>query len=180
MSANSSRRFWTVPNILSLSRLALLPVFFWLMSRPDRRYWIGGGVLIVYGMVSDILDGMLARKLHQVTEAGKIIDPLADKVTAGAVAIFCVIQRGLPVWAFAITVVRDLALVVGGQSLWKKKGNIPTSLMIGKLAALAWGVNLLFWVFDWQPLADYTLWPAVAFYAFAGLIYFWRVIKAPR
>jgi len=178
MSTNSSRRLWTLPNILSLSRLALLPVFFWLMSQPDRRYWIGGGVLILYGIISDILDGMLARKLNQVTEAGKIIDPLADKVTAGAVAIFCVIQRDLPLWALAVTVARDLALVAGAKLLWKKKGDIPTSLMIGKLAALFWAMNLLLWVFDWRPLADYTLWPVVVLYLITGFIYARRVIKS--
>ena len=177
MSAESSRRFWTVPNMLSLSRLALLPVFLWLMSRPDRRYWVWGGILIVYGIISDILDGVLARKLDQVTEAGKLIDPLADKITAGVVAVFCVFERGLPAWALAVTLARDLALVLGGRVLWKKRGTVPASVFVGKIAALLWALNLLFWVFAWHPAADYTLWPTVVLYLYAGVVYARQVMK---
>lgn len=177
MSREPSRRFWTIPNVLSLSRLILLPVFFWLMSQPDRSYWLWGGVLIVYGMVSDILDGFLARKLGQITEIGKLLDPLSDKITAGAVAIFCVVQRGMPLEALLITVVRDLGLLIGGRMLWKKGGSIPTSLFIGKIAALFWALNLLCWTFDWRPLADYILWPVVVFYVITGLFYVRRLMK---
>ena len=121
MAAESTRRFWTIPNILTLSRLALIPLFLWLMSRPDRRYWVWGGVVIIYGIVSDILDGYLARKLNQITETGKILDPLADKITAGALAVFCVLERGLPIWALGATVIRDLALVAGSRIWWKNR-----------------------------------------------------------
>ncbi len=177
MSVEPSRRFWNIPNVLSLSRLALLPVFFWLMAQPDRSYWVWGGVLIVYGMISDILDGYLARKLGQVTEIGKLLDPLADKITAGAVAVFCVIYRDMSVWALAITVVRDLALLAGGRLIWKKDKVIPTSIFAGKIAALLWALNLLCWTFDWRPLADYVLWPIVVFYVITGSFYARRVMK---
>jgi len=177
MSAESTKRLWTVPNILSLSRLALLPVFLWLMSQPDRRYWVWGGVLILYGIISDVLDGVLARKLNQVTEFGKLIDPLADKITAGVVAVFCVFERGLPVWALGATLARDLALVLAGRVLWKKSGTIPTSIFVGKIAALLWAVNLLFWVFAWHPVADYTLWPIIIFYLVVGFVYAGRAAK---
>ena len=178
MAAESTRRFWTIPNILTLSRLALIPLFLWLMSRPDRRYWVWGGVVIIYGIVSDILDGYLARKLNQITETGKILDPLADKITAGALAVFCVLERGLPIWALGATVIRDLALVAGSRIWWKNRGAIPMSNFLGKIAALLWGINLLFWVFDWQPVAYYTLWPIIGLYIYAGFVYAWRVKKA--
>jgi CDP-diacylglycerol--glycerol-3-phosphate 3-phosphatidyltransferase len=175
MPKDPARRFWTIPNVLSLSRLALLPVFFWLMSQPEGKYWLWGGVLIVYGMISDILDGFLARKLGQITKIGKLLDPLADKITAGALAIFCVVQRGMPLEALLITVVRDLALLIGGRLLWRKGGEVPTSIFLGKIAALLWALNLLCWTFEWQPPAAYLLWPAVGFYVFTGVLYARRV-----
>lgn len=177
MFGESPRRLWTIPNLLSLSRLALLPVFWWLMAQPDRRYWLWGGLLVVYGIISDILDGALARKLNQVSATGKILDPLADKITAGVVAIFCVLERGLPIWALVLTSSRDLVLLVGGRFLWKKEGELPTSLMFGKIAALLWALTLLLWVFDTQPLAEYVLWPVVIIYILAGLVYAHRLLK---
>ncbi len=171
MAIDPSRRFWTIPNMLSLSRLAMLPVFWWLMAQPEGRYWVWGGVVIILGMLSDILDGTIARRFNQVTETGKLLDPLADKITAGFLAVFCVAERGMPIVALILTLARDLALLVGGRFLWKKGGKIPTSIFIGKIAALCWGLNLLIWVFDWQPYASYLLWPSVIFYVGVGALY---------
>jgi cardiolipin synthase len=176
MSTEPSRRFWTIPNVLSISRLALLPLFFWLMSQADRSYWVWGGVLIVYGIISDILDGFLARKLNQITEVGKLLDPLSDKITAGAVAVFCVVMRGMPPAALLIAVARDLALVIGGRLVWKKAGTVPGSMFVGKLAALFWAINLLCWTFDWQPTAGHIIWPVVIFYVITGALYARRVV----
>jgi len=178
MAPNSLQRIWTVPNVLSFSRLALLPVFLWLVSRSDRKYWIWAGVVVVYGILSDILDGILARKLGQVTQLGKLVDPLADKITAGVVGIFCVVGRGMPAGALVLMVVRDLTILLAGRLIWKKSREVPTSMFVGKIAALLWGVTLLLWVFDWQPMAGYVLWPTVSLYLLAGVLYAWRVIKS--
>ena len=163
-------RFWTVPNILSLSRLVVIPVWWWVMIAPEISDW-WGAVIILYGIVSDVADGYLARRLNQVTQWGKLLDPIGDKVAALAVGVFCIVHRDMPIWAFGITVLRDVAILFGGWLLYRSRGNIPTSIDIGRYAALVWGVVLLLYAFDWQPWSHYILWPGLILYILAGLAY---------
>ncbi|GAB4322988.1 MAG: CDP-diacylglycerol--glycerol-3-phosphate 3-phosphatidyltransferase [Candidatus Zixiibacteriota bacterium] len=166
-----SGRFWTIPNILSLSRLALIPLWWMFMSSPNRMLWWWGGVLIAYAIASDVLDGYIARRFNQVSDWGKLLDPVGDKVAAAATAVFCVIHRDMPWAALAITVGRDLTLVGAGWIVMKRYLAIPTSLNIGRYAALFWGLTILLYTFDWQPYAGYLVWPAVALYVAAGIAY---------
>ena len=170
MAASSDRRFWTVPNALSLSRLAVIPVWWWVMVSPAISDW-WGGVIILYGIVSDVADGYLARRLQQVTQWGKALDPLGDKVAALAVGIFCVVYREMPFWALAVTIGRDILLIAGGWVLYRRNGKLPSSINIGRYAALVWGIVLLLYAFAWYPYAQYALWPALALYIAAGLAY---------
>ncbi len=164
-------QFWTIPNILSLSRLALIPVWWILMSSPDRTLWWWGGAIVVYAILSDIADGLLARRFGMSSEWGKLLDPVGDKIAAGVAAIFCVIHRDMPLMALLLTVGRDLTLVVAGWYAMKRDLPVPTSLDIGRYAALLWGVTILLYTFDWQPYAGYFVWPAVMLYIAAGIAY---------
>lgn len=166
----SESRFWTIPNALSLSRIALLPVWWWVMASPAISD-IWGGVLIIYAIISDVADGYLARRLGQITRWGRILDPIGDKIAALVVGVFCVMHRGMSPLAFFLTIARDLALVIGGWLIFRKRYEIPTSINIGRYAALIWGLTLLCFAFDWQPVAGWLLWPAVAFYLLAGIVY---------
>ena len=81
---------WNIPNLLSLLRILLVPVFviLYLLSsdeRMDLMYW-SFGVLILSG-VTDSLDGIIARKCNQITDLGKLLDPVADKLTQVAVVL---------------------------------------------------------------------------------------------
>ena len=170
-------RFWTIPNVLSLSRLAVLPVWWWVMVTPTISNWWGGAI-IFYGIVSDVADGYLARRMNLMTNWGKILDPVGDKVAAVMIGVFCVMYRDLPVWAFGLTVFRDLALVVGGWFWFRNSGAVPSSIDLGRYAALGWAITLLCYAFDWQPVAGLLLWPSVVFYLFAGIIYLRAALKS--
>jgi cardiolipin synthase len=170
MALLADRRFWTVPNALSLSRLALIPVWWWVMISPAISDWWGAAI-IVYAIISDVADGYLARRLQQVTQWGKALDPLGDKIAALALGIFCVVHRELPLWALAVTVGRDILLVVGGWMIYRRQGSLPSSINIGRYAALVWGIVLLFYAFAWYPYAQYLLWPGLALYIMAGVMY---------
>jgi cardiolipin synthase len=172
MSDPAAQRFWTVPNILSLSRVGLLPVWWALMASQDRALWWWGGGLMVYGIVSDALDGYLARRFHQVTEWGKVLDPVGDKFVVAAIGIFCVYHRDFPLVALLVAFGRDLALVLGGWVAYRRAGSIPMSMNLGRYAALLWGITLVLYVFDWQPYARLLLWPAMALYLSAGIGYY--------
>jgi phosphatidylglycerophosphate synthase len=144
------------------------------MSSADRVLWWWGAVLIVYGIVSDILDGYIARRFNQVSEWGRALDPLGDKIAGGVIAAFCVVNRDLPALALALTAGRDLIILVAGWVILRNSGAVPTSMNVGRFAALFWGMTLLFYSFDWQPYGRYMVWPVAGFYVLAGVTYLFR------
>ena len=95
---DSEKAFWTVPNLLSLLRIALVPLFVWCFfsAVPHARVW-AVAVFLTAG-ATDVVDGWIARHFHQVSLAGRILDPLADKLMVFA-ALACLMLDGtLPLW----------------------------------------------------------------------------------
>ncbi|MGA2623650.1 MAG: CDP-alcohol phosphatidyltransferase family protein [Bacteroidota bacterium] len=131
---NESR--WTISNFLSALRLLLaIPIAILVSSvNPAQRSFAVG--LIVIAILSDIFDGMLARKLNQVTEFGKIIDPLADKIGVAIVAVVLAQQGRLPIWFLLLVIVRDMLIFLGGMYVKKVRGIVLQSNLIGKLAVV--------------------------------------------
>lgn len=85
--------FFTLPNILSYVRLLLIPVFMvHYLTATDERDYLISGMIIVFSGLTDLLDGIIARKFNQITEVGKLLDPIADKLTQVAV-IICLMFR---------------------------------------------------------------------------------------
>lgn len=127
---------WTISNFLSALRLLLaIPIAILVSSAaPEQRLF--GVMLILIAVLSDIFDGMLARKLNQVTEFGKIIDPLADKIGVAIVAVVLAQQGRLPVWFLLLLIVRDMLIFLGGMYIKKVKGILLQSNLVGKLAVV--------------------------------------------
>jgi cardiolipin synthase (CMP-forming) len=97
--------------------------------------------------VTDLLDGYLARKLNQVSELGKIIDPVADKLVVGVIAIMMFIKELIPLWFIAIVVLRDVLILVFGLVLKRKKKIVLMSNYPGKIAVFTIGLALVFSIF---------------------------------
>lgn len=98
--------WWTWPNLITLVRLGMLPVFLWLLFTTDHRAeaaWL----LAALG-ATDWIDGFVARQLHQVSNVGKIIDPVADRVLVITGLIAIAIASGVPWWFATLTLVREL------------------------------------------------------------------------
>ena len=124
----------TIPNLISTIRLFLVPVFLWLLlgrDNPAAAGWLLGGI-----GATDWIDGYLARRLNQVSEIGKVLDPLADRLAVAAALIGGLISGDLPAW-FAIAVIVREVLVSGGALAlaFRVKGKIPVR-RAGKLATL--------------------------------------------
>ncbi len=96
---------------------------------------------------TDLLDGYLARKLDEVSELGKIIDPVADKIAIGAIAILMFFNGLIPLWFILIVVVRDVLILVFGLYLKNRKKIVLMSNYPGKIAALTIGLALVFSLF---------------------------------
>lgn len=104
------------------------------------------GVALALGigaLISDALDGAIARRLRGETELGRILDPIADKVLAAAVALTLFFHGALPLWYVLLVVLRDGAIVVGSLVFRSHVGMIAPSLPIGKVGATSIGIVLL-------------------------------------
>jgi len=122
----------TIPNILSIFRIVLIPIYAWLyFSDFESGAVIAGMVLVVSGL-TDLFDGAIARKFNQISELGKVLDPLADKLTQVAVFIclYFRFQYLLPLFCF-IVYKELLMLSVGFWIL--KRGFVVTSKWWGKV-----------------------------------------------
>lgn len=124
-----------IPNLLSVFRILLVPLFAYQMVVMDN-FFAAGIILLVSGL-TDCCDGYIARKFNMITNLGKILDPVADKLTQ-VVVIFCLAFSGYRImWTLlAFYVVKDLALLIGGIALYKKKDLVVSSNLYGKLATI--------------------------------------------
>ena len=119
-----------VPNALTLLRLALIPVFVWLIASNRMMEALA---VFAFASLTDILDGWIARRYSLITDFGKLFDPLADKLMVLAVMISLAL-RGIAPWAaIVILLIKESLMLLGGVLLLKKKV-IVYSMPIGKTA----------------------------------------------
>lgn len=147
-----ARDLLLVPNILSLARIALVFVPAYLISLQKPEYKIYVLVTIFLGIATDILDGYLARKLGQVSDLGKILDPAADKLCTVILVIALHLYSDFPLWAVVLLLSRDFIALIVAVSFTRRTKILTTSNIIGRLAALSWGVVILVYVIDWELL----------------------------
>ncbi|MCH8293287.1 CDP-alcohol phosphatidyltransferase family protein [Candidatus Poribacteria bacterium] len=152
----SRRDFFYVGNIVSILRLLVSPFILFYVVHWHRDVIIILGSLAI---LSDALDGYLARRLNQCSNLGKILDPVADKMAIGAVILgFVLSNQDFPLWAFGIIIFRDSLIVVGNIILFYRVRIIAKSNWWGKCTSFFLSVALILYVFDFpDPIAFYVL-----------------------
>lgn len=127
--------FITIPNIISLFRIySTIPIVFFIWI--GDKYYLVSLVLIIIAYLSDAIDGMLARALGQVSEWGKILDPLGDKILSTALVITFAQIGILSIWFAIIVVIRDLLISLFSTKMIKNYRFIQQSVLIGKVVTL--------------------------------------------
>jgi cardiolipin synthase len=106
-------RILTVPNVVTLVRLACIPLYVWLLFGADRQ--TGAAVLLAVLGATDWVDGYVARRFHQVTTLGKVLDPVADRVLVATAVITIMVHGAVPIWFGVATIAREV--VVSGAVL---------------------------------------------------------------
>ena len=106
-------RILTLPNGVTAVRLALIPVYVVLLAQPHRSHWEAAGLLLAGIGATDFVDGQLARRLHQVSTVGKVLDPVADRLLLAVAAISIIAVGAIPLWIIVVALARE-ALVAGG------------------------------------------------------------------
>lgn len=160
-----------VPNAVSVLRLLLIPVFAWLVL-TDQTAW-AGALLGVIG-ATDWIDGYIARRFDQVTEIGKMLDPIADRL-AVAVAVILGLVTGVLPWAFGwAIIVREIVIAIGAAYGWSRGVRRLDVRWLGKLATLLLYFSITtFYIAD--GLAAEWLWWASLATGVPGLVTYYIV-----
>lgn len=166
-------RWLTIPNLLSVIRLALVPVFLWLLLGPEADGW--ALAVLVYGGVSDWADGKIARWLNQASRLGAILDPAADRLYTLATVVAFVLRDIIPLWFALVLVGRD---VMVGICIWilRRAGFAPPEVTyIGKAATfnLMYAMPLLLMAQGGSDFAAIARPFAYAFVVWGSALFVW-------
>ncbi len=170
--SKSKNKILTVPNLLSLFRLLLIPVIVWLYWF-QKDYFPAGALLILSGL-TDLADGYIARHFNAVSNVGKILDPIADKLTQAAM-LFCLVTR-FPLMAapFGFLVIKELFIGTTGLLMIRKTGKVVGADFHGKVATtLLYAMMILhiFWIDITPEISAVTIVICLISMAFTLLVY---------
>jgi CDP-diacylglycerol--glycerol-3-phosphate 3-phosphatidyltransferase len=143
-------RLFTLPNALSVVRMAFLPPVLYLLRRPDPEsdQW-AIGLLLVAG-ITDLLDGWVARRRGAVSPSGKVVDPLADKVLIGGLVIYLTLARDFPLWLLLAVVLRDVALMAGAWLFFRRDRLVFAADWTGKSTTFFVSLLILAHILEWR------------------------------
>jgi len=142
-SIKVSGKVFTFSNFISFTRFLVAFPIVYLHYQNDMSYnWIIV-LLVLYGAFSDYLDGLVARKTNTISEVGKVIDPVSDKLCAVIVFIYTVWIGWVPLWFLIANVIRDLLILLGSSFIKVRYGKVAMSIMSGKIAV---NVLALYWI----------------------------------
>ena len=122
-----------IPNILTIIRFILIPFIF--ISVVSKHFLIAL-IIFTISAITDVLDGFIARKFNYITDIGKLIDPIADKLTQMALLLSLAILKILPWWIFAIVFIKECVMIISASFLYKRDDVVVYSKWYGKLATV--------------------------------------------
>ncbi|MBU0519270.1 CDP-alcohol phosphatidyltransferase family protein [bacterium] len=151
----------TISNFISILRVLLLvPIFQGLsQNTPAGTAW--ALFYMTLAVISDFLDGWLAKRLNQVTDLGKVLDPIADKLCLIGVTIMLTLpmrSNPMPFWFLVVLIVRDTSVVITGYILYKQRGYVSASNIWGKSTSTIIAVLLMTYVLNIKPDSPWLFW----------------------
>lgn len=167
-------KIWTISNMLSMSRIVLMiPAGFFLYT-PMKFHREIAVLIILIAIITDALDGFFARKFNEISDLGKIIDPLADKIGVGIVVVMLTIFGDIPVWFTVIVLARDGIIFLAGLYIKKKTAIILPSLLSGKIAVSFLAFTLVLAVLKYnffQQLYEILIWVTITILLYSFVTY---------
>jgi CDP-diacylglycerol--glycerol-3-phosphate 3-phosphatidyltransferase len=156
------------PNVVSLVRIALVPVALVLLAGGMRGAAVG---VLVAMAATDGIDGYVARRIRRVTELGKILDPLADKVAIDSVLALLSARGEFPAWALGVILFRDAAILAGAVTLARRLGSVPQSGRLGKVTFVVLAATTVAYAGDLGALERPLLAGSVTLATVSGALY---------
>jgi CDP-diacylglycerol--glycerol-3-phosphate 3-phosphatidyltransferase len=180
---------WNLPNAITVVRILLAPLFVWmLLADGGDDGWLrwAAAVLFIVAIATDGVDGALARRQGLVTDLGKLLDPIADKVLTGGALIALSILGELPWWVTVVILVREIGITVY-RFVVIRQGVIAASRG-GKIKTIVQSVAISFALVPlWTVFGDWIFWvngilmtAAVILTVWTGIDYLWQAWKGRR
>jgi CDP-diacylglycerol--glycerol-3-phosphate 3-phosphatidyltransferase len=163
-------------NLLTIARLLMLPAAIRAILNPEQR-WRALGILSV-AMATDAVDGTLARRRQEVSPLGKFLDPVADKLMINATALALTRARGFPWWAVALLIGRDIAIVLGGAAIYRRRAEIVMAERSGKATTLGLTVAMLLYIADGPRSGRPALLLSLIPFAISIVVYARKLLRA--
>ena len=178
-------RIFTLPNMLSFLRLLLIPLIVYFFETD--QYWWAFGMLLLSG-ATDVIDGWIARTFHLVSDFGKALDPIADKLTQIAV-LFCLMRQYW--WVLVALLIKEVTIGILGLVALHKTHSVYSAGWYGKLCTVVIYLSmfaLILWkpVFGVEPNSTFVLIDSIVIVAlvllafFKYLFYFRRILREAR
>lgn len=180
------KELWNLPNMLTMGRILVIPLFVWLTYDADPMYSTIAATVFTVAAVTDVVDGFLARRWNQITVVGKLLDPLADKLIVAAAMVMMVRLGRIPAWLviillsreFIVTGLRQIAASEGMVIAAGQEGKWKTSLQLVGIVALCihypHPVNFLVgtWVVNFNVVGKTLVGMSTAFSVWSAALYF--------
>lgn len=170
-------KLFTISNLVTISRLILLPFIVYFLITEQRYIAF---VIMLVSLCSDAVDGFLARKLHQESEAGKILDPLCDKISLTVIVLTLLLLGAIPLWGVVIIILRDVLILIGSFFLMTNKAKVFKSNIMGKITGATLGAVVLAFTIDLKSVGEILLYLSVPAIVASFGIYLSRYIKTMK
>ncbi len=173
--------YFTIPNLMGYFRILLVPVFLVFFVKSEKLsgynvyYWLMLATIAVSGL-TDFFDGRVARKFNQVTDWGKMLDPIADKITLGAIIVALAIKYPIVLAMVVLYIVKEGYMSIMGMILLKKGQKIEGAMWYGKVCTFAtYVIIIILLVFKEMP----RLWVDIFVYINMAVMLFTFIMYIP-
>jgi CDP-diacylglycerol--glycerol-3-phosphate 3-phosphatidyltransferase len=133
-------------NLLTVGRLLLLPLLIYLLNRREQRR--AALLCLACAMLTDAIDGPIARRRGEVSRLGELLDPVADKLAIDLTALALSRTHGFPWWATGLLLFRDMGIVLAALLVFRRRSQITTAKSMGKLTTLMLSLAMLAYIAD--------------------------------
>ncbi|QSV45082.1 CDP-diacylglycerol--glycerol-3-phosphate 3-phosphatidyltransferase [Geobacter benzoatilyticus] len=193
MSDSISKSIWNIPNILTLIRIALIPVLAVLLLSPSREAGFWAAAVFAVASITDWLDGYLARRMGIVTVFGKFLDPIADKLMVMAALIMILPFERVPAWMVLVILGREI-IITGLRGIASTEGIVISASDLGKFKTIFqmvaiiglllhydyhwfFGINHPYLVVNMHNAGMFYLWIATIMTVWSGVDYLAKFMK---
>ena len=167
-----------IPNYLTIIRLILVPIIFALILYEHYTIAI---IVYIIANLTDVLDGYIARKFNLISDFGKLMDPLADKITQVGTILALILKRIIPFWILIIISLKEITMIVVASVLFKKKIVTVHSKWYGKAATVLLFIAIVFTLLSEKitvlsNITIYLYYLSIAMTLFAGVMYVKNIV----